>query len=327
VRALYLTPHPDERMAELEAQILDESEIPAALADDPFARALATKLWLDRELIYSTRERHAGVEDSTIDFLFGNRIGYCVHFAHSAVFLYRAAGVPARVGTGYMVPEENRRGGSSILVRAADAHAWPEVYLEGVGWVILDIAAERNLDQPGQPLDEDMQRMLGEMAREDSADPEDEIRDEEEDEAFELPVELWVLALILFGMALAVLYVIKLWRRVVPLFASQKGLCRVAYRAHLDRLAEVGLSREFGETREAFAARVAAVSPSFAKMTELHVAARLGNPAADPKGREELDRNAWRDLGRAVRSEVRSTIKLWRRLVGVLHPVAFLDAR
>jgi hypothetical protein len=89
----------------------------------------------------------------------------------------------------------------------------------------------------------------------------------------------------------------------------------------------VGFSREFGETREAFDSRVAAVSPSFTKMTQLHVAARLGNPEADPKSRTELDRNAWRDLGRAVRREVRSTIKLWRRLVGVLHPVSFLDAR
>jgi len=327
VRELYLTPHPDERIAELSAQIFEESDIPPAMEDDPFARALATKLWLDRELIYSTRERHAGVEDPTIDFLFGNRIGYCVHFAHSAVFLYRAAGVPARVGTGYMVPEENRRGGSSILVRSADAHAWAEIYLEGVGWVVLDIAAERNLDEPSQPLDEDMQRMLGEMAREDSADPEDEIRDEEEEDAWELPVELWVLALILLGFALAVLYTIKLWRRLSPVFASKKALSRVAYRAHLDRLAEIGLSREYGETREAFAERVEKVAPSFAKMTRLHVAARLGNPQADPASREELDRGSWRELGRSVRREVRSTIKLWRRLLGLLHPVSFMDSR
>ncbi len=327
VRELYLTQHPDPRIAELSAQILEESDIPPALTDDPFARALATKLYLDRELIYSTAERHAGAEDPMIDFLFGNRIGYCVHFAHSAVFLYRAAGIPARVGTGYMVPEENRRGGSSILVRGSDAHAWPEIYLEGVGWVVLDIAAERNLDQPGQPVDEDMQRMLGEMAREDPADPEDEIEDEEEEEAFELPAPLWVIALILLGLALAVLYVIKVWRRMSPLFASSKGLARVAYRAHLDRLAEVGLSRDYGETREAFAARVEKIAPSFAKMTALHVAARLGNPSAPPDSRDELDRGKWRELGRAVRREVRSTIKLWRRLLGVLHPVSFLDSR
>ncbi|RLB54858.1 MAG: hypothetical protein DRJ42_07960 [Deltaproteobacteria bacterium] len=327
VRELYLAQHSDPRIAELEEQILEESNIPPAMGEDPFARALSTKLWLDRELIYSTRERHAGVDDPTIDFLFGSRIGYCVHFAHAAVFLYRAAGVPARVGTGYMVPAENRRGGSSILVRGADAHAWPEVYLEGVGWVVLDIAAERNLDEPSQPLDEDMQRMLGEMAREQPADPEQEIRDEEPSEAFELPAPLWAIALILAGFVLLVLYSIKLWRRLAPVFSSTKAMPRVASRAYLDRLAEVGLSRGFGETRESFAKRAADLSPTFAEMTRLHVAARLSDPKAPAEGRPHLDRSRWKELGSEIRGELSGTVKLWRRLVGIFHPVSFLDAR
>src|SRR5690606_26724776 len=62
-------------------------------------------------------------------FLFGDLTGYCVHFAHAAVFLMRAVGVPARVGTGYALPEANRQGGSALLLRNSDQHAWPEVYL------------------------------------------------------------------------------------------------------------------------------------------------------------------------------------------------------
>jgi transglutaminase-like putative cysteine protease len=326
LRAMYLETHADPRFAELAEQIL-ATELPERMRNDPFARALAIKLYLDRELVYSTRERHANVDDPTVDFLFGNRIGYCVHFSHSAVLLFREAGVPARIGTGYMVPEENRRGGSSILVRSADAHAWPEVYVKDVGWVVLDIAAERNLDEPGQPLDEDLQRMLGEMAREEEPNPEDEVAEPEDEEPFDLGIELWVLLAILAGAALAILYLVKVFRRVRPVFARGRTLARVAYRAYLDRLAEVGLARELGETREAFAVRVATVAPSFAKMTELHVASRLSDPMKDARARKEWDPGEWRALAKAMRTELSSHVKLWRRVVGWLHPVSFLDSR
>jgi transglutaminase-like putative cysteine protease len=330
MRAMYLEGHPDPRFQELTDEILaDQGRLPVAMREDPFARALTIKLYLDHELIYSTAERHANVPDPTIDFLFGNRTGYCVHFAHAAVFLWRAAGIPARIGTGYMVPEENRRGGSSILVRSGDAHAWPELYLEGVGWVVLDIAAERNLDQAGQPVDDDLQRMLGEMAREEPPNPEDEVRDEPEEEPS--VVWLWItdhLWHILGTLALAILmglYSIKLWRRVAPAFATATTMPKVGYRAVLDKLAEVGWSREFGETREDFARRVGEVAPSFAELTALHVAARLGDPARPT--RPEHDRARWRALMKSGRREIAKQTKLWRRIVGWFHPVSFLDAK
>jgi transglutaminase-like putative cysteine protease len=41
-----------------------------------------------------------------------------------------------------MVPESSRRGGSAILITGAGSHAWPEIYLDGIGWVIVDVAPE-----------------------------------------------------------------------------------------------------------------------------------------------------------------------------------------
>ena len=325
VRAMYLEGHADPRFAELAQQILDD-ELPPSMHRDAFARALAIKLYLDRELIYSTAERHANVPDPTVDFLFGNRTGYCVHFAHTAVLLWRAAGVPARIGTGYMVPEENRRGGSSILVRSGDAHAWPELYLDGVGWIVLDISAERNLDEAGQPLDEDLQRMLGEMARDQPADPAEEVEDDPEDGSG-LSIDPWVAMAVLVGLILVVLYGIKLWRRVAPIVSGPRAQPRVRYRAFLDRLAEVGLSRELGETREQFAARVRATVPAFGEATSLHVAARLRDPATEAAKRPEWSRTIWRDLARDFRKQLGAGTKWWRRILGLLHPVSFLDSR
>jgi hypothetical protein len=74
------------------------------------------------------------------EFLFKTRKGFCEHFAGSFVVLMRAAGVPARVVTGYQGGEYNELGGYYIL-RQYDAHAWAEVWLQNRGWVRVDPTA------------------------------------------------------------------------------------------------------------------------------------------------------------------------------------------
>lgn len=77
---------------------------------------------------------------SVDEFLFDTRQGFCEHYASSFVFLMRAAGIPARVVTGYQGGEPNEFGGYSI-VRQADAHAWAEVWLQEQGWRRIDPTA------------------------------------------------------------------------------------------------------------------------------------------------------------------------------------------
>jgi transglutaminase-like putative cysteine protease len=79
-------------------------------------------------------------EDSVDQFLFTTRRGFCEHYAGSFVFLMRAAGVPARVVTGYQGGEFNPAG-NYVLVTQADAHAWAEIWLEDRGWVRIDPTA------------------------------------------------------------------------------------------------------------------------------------------------------------------------------------------
>ena len=78
--------------------------------------------------------------DSVDDFLFATQAGYCEHFSSSFVVLMRAAGIPARVVTGYQGGWYNRLG-DYLLVRNSDAHAWAEVWLEDRGWVRVDPTA------------------------------------------------------------------------------------------------------------------------------------------------------------------------------------------
>ncbi|CAK0764181.1 protein-glutamine gamma-glutamyltransferase [Gammaproteobacteria bacterium] len=74
------------------------------------------------------------------DFLFRTRQGYCEHYASATATLLRAAGVPARVVTGYLGGEYNPLGGY-LLVRQMDAHAWVEAWLDDDGWVRIDPTA------------------------------------------------------------------------------------------------------------------------------------------------------------------------------------------
>ena len=78
--------------------------------------------------------------DSVDDLLFSTREGFCGHYASAFVMLMRAAGIPARVVTGYLGGEWNSIGGY-LTVRAAEAHAWAEVWLPGRGWVRADPTA------------------------------------------------------------------------------------------------------------------------------------------------------------------------------------------
>ena len=74
------------------------------------------------------------------EFLFDTRRGFCEHYASAFTVLMRAAGIPARVVTGYLGGEINPVG-EYILVRQADAHAWVEIWLENAGWMRVDPTA------------------------------------------------------------------------------------------------------------------------------------------------------------------------------------------
>lgn len=78
--------------------------------------------------------------DSVDDFLFNSRKGFCEHFASAFTTLMRAAGIPARVVTGYQGGEYNQLG-NYFIVRQSDAHAWSEVWLGERGWVRVDPTA------------------------------------------------------------------------------------------------------------------------------------------------------------------------------------------
>ena len=118
--------------------------------------------YIREQPFFYTRQPPLLPDDPIDEFLFDSRRGFCEHYASSFVFLMRAAGIPARVVTGYQGGEMNPQS-DYFIVRQSDAHAWAEVWLPKRGWLRIDptamIPAERieNL--------QDLARILPDLAR------------------------------------------------------------------------------------------------------------------------------------------------------------------
>lgn len=318
-RATYTAAPDDPRYAELAQRIVQE-QLPDHLRDDPAARVAAITGWLGEHGTYSLRSRHAGADDPTADFLFGDLTGYCVHFAHAAAYLMRAAGLPTRVASGYAIDEATRQGGSALLVTGGASHAWPEVYLEGFGWVVADVSPAQVLTPPGPAPDVDLQRLLGELARGLDAVPVDEDAPVSRTVATLRDVLRWIGWTLLGLLAFVFVFLVvgKIARRLAPRFASADRLPIASYRAALDQLGELALRRNPGESREAFARRVAAIAPSFEPLTRANVAAAFGSRRVDP---------ALETFRAKLGDELARAFPFWRRLVGRLAFWSWLGSR
>jgi len=129
-RALRLPSGGNPRSVELGQSIRRESSSDADMVN----RAL--NLFRNQLFFYTLVPPELG-RNPVDEFLFETRRGFCEHYASAFVFLMRAAGVPARVVTGYQGGEINPLG-DYLIVRQSEAHAWAEVWLTGQGWVRVD---------------------------------------------------------------------------------------------------------------------------------------------------------------------------------------------
>lgn len=110
----------------------------ATAASDEAYLADILQMFRAEPFFYSLTPALLGAQ-SVDDFLFNTREGFCGHYASAFTVLARAAGIPARVVTGYQGGELNPLA-NHLTVRQADAHAWAEVWLDNQ-WVRYDPTA------------------------------------------------------------------------------------------------------------------------------------------------------------------------------------------
>ena len=116
------------------AEVQDLAREATADATTAFERAALLQAFFRSEggFVYDLETEPGNSSSALVDFL-QNRRGYCEQFAASMAVMARALGIPARVAVGFTpgTPQED----GSWLVGTHDAHAWPELYFQGTGWV------------------------------------------------------------------------------------------------------------------------------------------------------------------------------------------------
>lgn len=136
----------------LPRRIYDQAETIVHEARSPYQKALALENFLSKNFRYTLKPEH---DWETVDFVDGflqSGEGYCVHFASAMVVLARTQGIPARYVEGFALKplREDQGNNKRWLADGTGAHAWAELYFEGIGWLTFDPTPNRENDKPPQ---------------------------------------------------------------------------------------------------------------------------------------------------------------------------------
>ncbi|MEO6457639.1 MAG: transglutaminaseTgpA domain-containing protein [Chloroflexia bacterium] len=117
-------------IGELAATVVFEAD-----ASNPYDQARAIEAYLRDNYTYNTNIPTPPAGTDPVEwFLFQNKQGYCTYYAASMIVMLRSIGIPARLSTGY-APGNYDSTAQTYVVTEARAHAWPEVYFPGYGWI------------------------------------------------------------------------------------------------------------------------------------------------------------------------------------------------
>lgn len=105
--------------------------------DKPFLKASAIEKYLKDNYPYSLDTSELPDNNEFVDyFLFNEKKGSCTYFATAMAIMCRIEGIPSRYIEGFVVPSGDAKEGVQVL--NSDAHAWIELYFDGIGWITFD---------------------------------------------------------------------------------------------------------------------------------------------------------------------------------------------
>ena len=120
------------------ADVRDLARQKTANANGPYAQALALQDFLRNNYTYDLDNVQPGHSDDHLRyFLFKSKTGYCEQFAGAFAAMARSIGLPARVAVGF-TPGAYDQALDIFHVTTKEAHAWPEIHINGMGWVAFE---------------------------------------------------------------------------------------------------------------------------------------------------------------------------------------------
>jgi hypothetical protein len=238
----------------------------------PVESAFKIAKYLSEQSIYTLTPNHTlkEGEDPVVPYLFGDKRGYCVHFAHATVYMLRALKIPARIGLGYLTDFSQAKDGH-ILLRMSDRHAWAEVYIQNIGWVPFDTQPEKVESHADTKVDANMlEELMGLLQPNDEVLKPENFKDEKGLEVstgltFKSLKPLLYVLLILFLLFNILKLIIRFgWR----IFQNPQKKLRYAYYALLSKLYDAGFIRETGETRLEYFSRTYSALKTISKVRQ-----------------------------------------------------------
>jgi len=119
--------------------------------ESDYEKATAIMNYL-RTMPYSLTPGHLPEDRDFVDyFLFDVREGYCTYFASAMAVMARVIGLPSRYNVGFITPNEQVSEGL-YAVYGVNAHAWAEIYFEGLGWIIFEATPPSFWNQPFEDI-------------------------------------------------------------------------------------------------------------------------------------------------------------------------------
>lgn len=144
VRQYTVLPTNGYRPPQVEARIRNLARVITAGTQNPYDAAAAIEAYLrdPRNFRYTLTPPVAPPGEDPIDwFLFQSHQGYCEFFATAMADMLRSLGIPTRLVNGFG-PGTFEASTQQFIVRADDAHTWPEVYFPTYGWVPFEPTAD-----------------------------------------------------------------------------------------------------------------------------------------------------------------------------------------
>lgn len=126
--------------ANVPQSVIDYALEIAAEAETPLEKAFAIRDHLYRNFTYSLDVSEVPEGWDFVEYFLETQKGYCVYFASAMCMMARVNDIPARYTEGFWadVPSDPSGRPSSLIVTSKDAHAWCEIYIEGIGWIPMD---------------------------------------------------------------------------------------------------------------------------------------------------------------------------------------------
>ncbi len=143
--------------------------------------------WFNINTNYTMKPPTLPADEDPVEYFLGtSKKGYCMHYASSAVLILRTLGIPTRYATGYVVDAGLFEQKQALMYQAevldSRAHAWIEIYLDGVGWVPVEVTRGYNtinLDYLFDEYEEDTSVNEEDSVEEESSTPEETTSEEE----------------------------------------------------------------------------------------------------------------------------------------------------